>query len=75
MVGQVMRDNHLYALYQHHQLSTSVQDYQCKYAHSQYSRTPDLSQTHELICENISYSYADVLLKTNPFKVINNETI
>lgn len=56
-------------------LRNRLADFVASDAHSQYSRTPDLSQTHELICENISYSYADVLLKTNPFKVINNETI
>ena len=50
-------------------------DFVASDAHSQYSRTPDLSQVHELICENISYDYADILLKTNPIKVLNNETI
>lgn len=44
-------------------------------AHSQYSRTPDMSQVHELICENISYDYADFLFRTNPVKLLNNETI
>lgn len=44
-------------------------------AHSQYSRTPNLSPVHELVCENLSYDYADVLFKINPVKVLNNETI
>lgn len=50
-------------------------DFVASDAHSQYSRTPDLSQVHELICENISYDYADILIKTNPVKVLNNEII
>lgn len=44
-------------------------------AHSQYSRTPNLSPVHELVCEEISYDYADVLFRINPVKVLNNETI
>lgn len=44
-------------------------------AHSQYSRTPNLSPVHELICENLSYDYADVLFRINPVKVLNNEII
>ena len=44
-------------------------------AHSQYSRTPNLSPVHELVCEEISYDYADILFRTNPLKVLNNETI
>lgn len=50
-------------------------DFVASDAHSQYSRTPDLSQVHELICENISYDYADVLMKTNPINVLNNKII
>ncbi len=56
-------------------LRNRLADFVASDAHSQYSRTPNLSQAHELICENISYSYADILLKTNPIKVLNNETI
>lgn len=44
-------------------------------AHSQYSRTPNLSPVHEFVCEEISYDYADVLFRINPVKVLNNETI
>lgn len=50
-------------------------DFVASDAHSQYSRTPDLSQVHELICENISYDYADVLFRTNPTRILNNEII
>lgn len=50
-------------------------DFAASDAHSQYSRTPNLADVHELICENFSYDYADVLLKTNPEKVLNNEII
>lgn len=44
-------------------------------AHSQYSRTPNLARVHELVCENYSYDYADVLFRINPVKVLNNEII
>lgn len=44
-------------------------------AHSQYSRTPNLADVHELICENFSYDYADVLFKINPLKALDNEII
>lgn len=44
-------------------------------AHSQYSRTPALDNIHELICENFSYDYADLLLKINPAKLLDNELI
>lgn len=50
-------------------------DFVASDAHSQYSRTPNLANAHELICENISYDYADVLFRLNPVKVLNNETI
>ncbi len=50
-------------------------DFVASDAHSQYSRTPSLAQVHELICENFSYDYADVLFKINPVKLLNNETI
>ena len=55
----------------HNQLA----DFVASDAHSQYSRTPDLSQAHEFICENFSYEYADKLLRTNPENVINNNEI
>lgn len=44
-------------------------------AHSQYSRTPALSDVHELICENYSYDYADLLFRTNPLNVLENRSI
>lgn len=44
-------------------------------AHSQYSRTPDLAGVNELICENLSYDYAEILFETNPLKVLNNGII
>lgn len=53
----------------------NLADFIASDAHSQYSRTPALSDVNELICENISYDYADVLFRINPLKVLNNETI
>ncbi len=56
-------------------IGNSLADFVASDAHSQYSRTPDFTDIHEYICGNFSYDYADILLKTNPMKVINNETI
>ena len=50
-------------------------DFASSDAHSQYSRTPYLADVHELICERYSADYAELLLCTNPQKVISNEPI
>ncbi len=44
-------------------------------AHSPYMRTPYLADAHEIICEIHSGAYADLLLKTNPEKVLKNKKI
>ena len=41
-------------------------------AHSPYMRTPDMTNVHELICEEYSYEYADLLLEDNPLRIIQN---
>lgn len=56
-------------------IRSGLADFVASDAHSQYSRTPDLARVHELICGNISYDYADILLKINPAKALKNETI
>lgn len=56
-------------------ICNSLADFIASDAHSQYSRTPALSDVHELICANISYDYADVLFRINPLKVLDNKTI
>lgn len=56
-------------------MKNQLADFVASDAHSQYSRTPDLSQVHEFICENFSYEYADILLRINPGCVINNYEI
>lgn len=56
-------------------LRNGLADFVASDAHSQYSRTPNLSDVHEYISENISYDYAEVLLHTNPEKVLKNEKI
>ena len=43
--------------------------------HSQYSRTPFLEDSYEIICEAFSSDYADFLLKDNPQRVVKNEEI
>ncbi len=56
-------------------LQEQLADFVASDAHSQYARTPDLSDAHEIVCERFSYEYADILFKENPLKVINNEEI
>lgn len=56
-------------------LKNQLADFVASDAHSQYSRTPDLSQAHEFVCENFSYEYADLLFGINPKRVINNDEI
>ena len=41
-------------------------------AHSPYMRTPDMLHTHELICEEFSYDYADLLLEKNPLRILQD---
>ncbi len=50
-------------------------DFVASDAHSQYSRTPFLADVHEMISENYSDEYAELLLDINPEKVLNNENI
>ncbi len=50
-------------------------DFVASDAHSPYKRTPRLADVHEYIAENISPEYADMLVKVNPRKVIENEKI
>lgn len=56
-------------------LANQLADFVASDAHSQYSRTPELFRVHEIICENYSYEYADLLLDENPLRVINNKEI
>lgn len=56
-------------------LKSHLADFIASDAHSQYSRTPDLSHAHETVCENYSYDYADLLFNENPLKIINNYEI
>lgn len=59
----------------HDTLGRGLADFVASDAHSQYSRTPDLSQAHEYVCENFSYEYADRLFRINPERIINNDEI
>lgn len=56
-------------------IRSGLADFIASDAHSQYDRTPSLTAVNELICENISYDYADILFRTNPLKVLDNKTI
>lgn len=42
-------------------------------AHSPYMRTPFLADAYDIICEIHSQHYADLLLSTNPMKILNNQ--
>ena len=52
-----------------------VADFVASDAHSPYMRTPYLADVYEIVCELNSQQYADMLLKTNPQKVLKNEKI
>ena len=43
--------------------------------HSQYSRTPYLEDSYEIVCDGFSSDYADFLLKENPRRALKNEKI
>lgn len=50
-------------------------DFVASDAHSPYMRTPYLADAYEIISELRSSRYAELLLKTNPEKVIKNQKI
>lgn len=56
-------------------IKREVADFVASDAHSPYMRTPYLADAHEIICELHSEQYADLLLSTNPEKVLKNEKI
>ena len=56
-------------------LADRMADFVASDAHSQYSRTPDMSGAHEIVCSYFSYDYADMIFNDNPLKVINNKEI
>lgn len=56
-------------------LANSLADFVASDAHSQYSRTPDLTEAHEIVCTFFSYDYAELIFNDNPLKVINNKEI
>lgn len=56
-------------------LKSRKADFVASDAHSQYSRTPFLADTHEMISEFYSEDYADLLLNINPEKVLKDQTI
>lgn len=49
-----------------------IADFIASDAHSQYRRTTFLAEVHEIISEQYSEEYADLLLEINPEKVIQN---
>ncbi len=56
-------------------IRNEIADFVASDAHSPYMRTPYLADAYEIICELRSRRYADLLLKTNPEKVLKNEKI
>ena len=66
--------DHAYAVSQaliRHELA----DFVASDAHSPYMRTPYLADAYEIVCELHSEQYADILLTSNPQKVLKNEKI
>lgn len=56
-------------------LENYLADFVASDGHSQYTRTPNLLEAHEIVCGNFSYEYADLLFNKNPFNVIINKEI
>lgn len=56
-------------------LENRYADFVASDAHSQYYRTTDLSDAHEIVCGYYGYDYADLIFDTNPLNVINNKEI
>lgn len=56
-------------------LKSGAADFIASDAHSQYSRTPDIRDAHEIVCSAFSYDYAKLLFETNPLRIINDEEI
>lgn len=54
-------------------VSRSLADVVASDAHSPYIRTPNMIHTHELLCEEYSYDYAELLLTENPRRILENE--
>lgn len=56
----------------HAMMEAHLADFIASDAHSQYRRTTFLAEVHELISEQYSDEYADLLLAENPARVIKN---
>lgn len=56
----------------HRILGRRLADFVASDAHSQYRRTTVLAEVHEALSERYSLDYADLLLRENPAKVIQN---
>ena len=56
-------------------LSFGYADFVASDAHSPYRRTPYLGEAFEIVAENYSFDYADVLFEKNPLCVIENREI
>lgn len=56
-------------------LKSGVAHFVASDAHSQFSRTPDITEAHEIVCNGFSYDYAKLLFENNPLRVINDEEI
>ncbi len=59
----------------HSMLERKLADCVASDAHSPYMRTPYLADAFEIISENYSEEYADLLLRKNPMKVLKNQKI
>ena len=59
----------------HRLLAHRLADVVASDAHSPYVRTPNLRNAHELVCEEYSYDYADLLFEENPRRILDNEDI
>ena len=56
----------------HRLLARRLADVVASDAHSPYVRTPNMRNAHELVCEEYSYDYADLLFEENPRRILDN---
>lgn len=61
--------------YAHELTNEGLADVVASDAHGPYRRTPYLADIHEYISTEWSIGYADLLLKHNPYRIINNRRI
>lgn len=59
----------------HNMLHYQLADIAASDAHSPYMRTPDMSNAHEIVSNEIAFEYAELLFSVNPANVLQGKEI